>query len=49
MVERNGIYDIVPITAAAVSNLAAGRGVIGAGAEVVPLRTTPRPATSPKY
>ena len=25
MVERNGIYDIVPITAAAVSNLAAGR------------------------
>ena len=38
MVERNGIYDIVPITAAAVSNLAAGLGVIGAGAEVVPLR-----------
>ncbi len=38
MVERNGIYDIVPIPAAATSNLAAGQGAIGAGAEVVPLR-----------
>ncbi len=38
MVQRNGIYDIVPIPAATASNLAAGQGTIGAGAEVVPLR-----------
>jgi general secretion pathway protein D len=38
MVERSGIYDIVPITAATTSNLATGQGASAAGAEVVPLR-----------
>jgi general secretion pathway protein D len=38
MVRRNGIYDIVPISVAATSNLAAGSGAVAAGAEVVPLR-----------
>jgi general secretion pathway protein D len=38
MVRRNGIYDIVPISVAATSNLAAGSGAAAAGAEVVPLR-----------
>ncbi len=38
MVQRNGIYDIVPISVAATSNLAGGQTSIAAGAEVVPLR-----------
>jgi general secretion pathway protein D len=38
MVQRNGIYSVVPITAAVTSNLAGGSQGIGAGAEVVPLR-----------
>jgi general secretion pathway protein D len=37
MVMRDGIYNVVPITAAVTSNLAGAPG-IGAGAEVVPLR-----------
>lgn len=38
MLRQNGIYDIVPISVAATSNLAAGAGAVAAGAEVVPLR-----------
>jgi general secretion pathway protein D len=35
---RNGIYNVVPLPAGALSNLATGANGIGAGAEVVPLR-----------
>jgi general secretion pathway protein D len=38
LVVRNGIYNVVPIPAGAIGNLAAGANAIGAGAEVVPLR-----------
>jgi general secretion pathway protein D len=39
VVERNGIYAVVPIPAGAATNQA-GAGSIGAGAQVVPLRYT---------
>jgi general secretion pathway protein D len=38
LVVRNGIYNVVPLPAGALSNLATGANGIGAGAEVVPLR-----------
>jgi general secretion pathway protein D len=38
LVVRNGIYNVVPLPAGALSNLASGGNVAGAGAEVVPLR-----------
>ncbi len=38
LVQRNGIYDVVPIAVGAVTNQAGGAGSIGAGAQVVPLR-----------
>ena len=38
LVERNGIYSIVPIAAGAAANPIAGGNGLGAGAEVVPLR-----------
>ncbi len=38
LVVRNGIYNVVPVPAGAIGNLAAGANAIGAGAEVVPLR-----------
>jgi general secretion pathway protein D len=38
LVVRNGIYNVVPLPAGALSNLANGANGIGAGAEVVPLR-----------
>jgi len=38
LVVRNGIYNVVPLPAGALSNLATGANVGGAGAEVVPLR-----------
>ncbi len=38
LVQRNGIYDVVPIAVGAVTNQAGGAGGIGAGAQVVPLR-----------
>ena len=40
LVQRGGIYAVVPIAAGAISNQASGAGAIGAGAEVVPLRYT---------
>jgi general secretion pathway protein D len=38
LVVRNGIYNVVPLPAGALSNLATGGNAAGAGAEVVPLR-----------
>ncbi len=38
LVQRNGIYDVVPLAVGAVTNQAGGAGNIGAGAQVVPLR-----------
>jgi general secretion pathway protein D len=38
LVVRNGIYNVVPLPAGALSNLASGANGIGAGAEIVPLR-----------
>lgn len=38
LVVRDGIYNVVPVPAGAIGNLASGANAIGAGAEVVPLR-----------
>lgn len=38
LVERGGIYDVVPIAAGAVSNQVSGANAVGAGAQVIPLR-----------
>jgi general secretion pathway protein D len=38
LVVRNGIYNVVPLPAGALGNLATGANGLGAGAEVVPLR-----------
>ncbi len=38
LVVRDGIYNVVPVPAGAIGNLASGVNAIGAGAEVVPLR-----------
>ena len=38
LVVRNGIYNVVPLPAGALGNLASGGNAAGAGAEVVPLR-----------
>jgi general secretion pathway protein D len=38
LVQRNGLYAVVPIAVGAVTNQAGAAGTIGAGAEVVPLR-----------
>ncbi len=40
LVQRGGLYAIVPIAVGAVSNQASGAGSVGAGAQVVPLRYT---------
>ena len=40
MVQRNGIYDVVPVAVGNVTNQASGASGIGAGAQVVPLRYT---------
>ena len=40
LVQRNGIYDVVPVAVGNVTNQAAGTGGVGAGAQVVPLRYT---------
>ncbi len=40
MVQRGGLYAIVPIAVGAVSNQASGASPVGAGAQVVPLRYT---------
>jgi general secretion pathway protein D len=40
LVQRDGIYNVVPIAVGNISNQASGAGGIGAGAQVVPLRYT---------
>src|SRR5271169_147840 len=40
VVQRNGIYDVVPVAVGNVTNQASGPGSIGAGAQIVPLRYT---------
>jgi len=40
LVQRGGLYAVVPIAVGAVSNQAGGAGSIGAGAQVIPLRYT---------
>ncbi len=40
VVERNGVYAVVPIAAGVVTNQAAGANSVGAGAQIVPLRYT---------
>jgi general secretion pathway protein D len=40
LVQRNGIYDVVPVAVGNVTNQASGASGIGAGAQVVPLRYT---------
>jgi general secretion pathway protein D len=38
LIERNGVYSVVPLPAGATRNLVSGANAIGAGAEIVPLR-----------
>jgi general secretion pathway protein D len=38
LVERNGVYAVVPLTAGATRNLVSGANAIGAGTQIVPLR-----------
>jgi len=38
LIERNGIYAVVPLPAGATRNFVSGANAIGAGAEIVPLR-----------
>src|SRR5215813_1101807 len=38
LVERNGVYSVVPLPAGATRNLVSRPGALGAGTEVVPLR-----------
>jgi general secretion pathway protein D len=38
LIERNGVYAVVPLPAGATRNLVSGPNAIGAGAEIVPLR-----------
>jgi len=38
LIERNGIYAVVPLPAGAARNFVSGANAIGAGAEIVPLR-----------
>jgi general secretion pathway protein D len=38
LVQRGGLYAVVPVAVGAITNQASGSGTIGAGAQVVPLR-----------
>ena len=38
LIERNGVYAVVPLPAGATHNLVSGANAIGAGTQVVPLR-----------
>jgi general secretion pathway protein D len=40
LVQRNGIYDVVPVPVGTITNQTSGASAIGAGAQVVPLRYT---------